>query len=177
MLIDRIKEDRLLAMKARDEVKKNLLGTLVAAATKDGKAPDDAAVLKTIRLFLKSLDETAGLLEARGLDTGVQRAERAILSAYLPQTLGEEPCTPASSRSWPAAGTFAQSDGSGDGGAQGPSRRRARQQDREWSGPSRAGVSSSRLLPSRTVMRNQHTSNAMVDSRQIVLSALISVTS
>jgi uncharacterized protein YqeY len=90
MLIDRIKEDRLLALRARDELKKNLLGTLVAAATKDGKTPDDAAVLKTIRSFLKSLDETAGLLEARGLDTGVQRAERSILSAYLPRTLGEE---------------------------------------------------------------------------------------
>ena len=77
-------------MKARDELKKNLLGTLFAAATKDGKTPDDAAVLKTIRSFLKSLDETASLLEARGLDTGVQRAERTILSVYLPQTLGEE---------------------------------------------------------------------------------------
>ena len=90
MLIDRIKEDRLLALKARDELKKNLLGTVVAAATKDDKAPDDAAVLKTIRSFLKSLDETAALLEARGLDTSVQRAERAILAGYLPQTLGDE---------------------------------------------------------------------------------------
>ena len=48
MLIDQIKADRLAAMKARDELKKNLLGTLFAAATKDGKAPDDATVLRTI---------------------------------------------------------------------------------------------------------------------------------
>ena len=88
MLIDRIKDDRLAAMKARDELKKNLLGTLFAAATKDGKAPDDAAVVKTIRSFLKSLEETMALLEARGLDAGAQRAEQAILEAYLPQAAG-----------------------------------------------------------------------------------------
>jgi hypothetical protein len=90
MLIERIKDDRLQAMKAREELRKNLLGTLFAAATKDGKAPDDAAVLKTVRSFLKSLDETTALLEARGLDTSAQRAERDILVGYLPRTLGEE---------------------------------------------------------------------------------------
>ena len=65
MLIERIKADRLAAMKSRDELKKNLLGTLVAAATKDSKAPDDAAVAKTLRSFLKSLEETIGLLEGK----------------------------------------------------------------------------------------------------------------
>ena len=90
MLIDRIKDDRLAAMKARDELKKNLLGTLFAAATKDGKAPDDATVLRTIRSFMKSLQETVSLLQARGLDAAAQRAEQAILEAYLPQVLGED---------------------------------------------------------------------------------------
>jgi hypothetical protein len=90
MLIDRIKDDRLQAMKARDELKKNLLGTLYAAATKEGKAPEDAVVLKTIRAFVKSLDETTALLRSRGLDAGQQEAERAILEAYLPRALGEE---------------------------------------------------------------------------------------
>lgn len=89
MLIERIKDDRLQAMKARDELKKNLLGTLYAAATKEGKAPEDAVVIKTIRAFVKSLDETAALLQARGLDAGQQQAERAILEAYLPRALGE----------------------------------------------------------------------------------------
>lgn len=89
MLIDTIKADRLQAMKARDEVRKNLLGTLAAAATKDTKTPDDAAVVKALRSFLKSLDETIGLLEAKGLDAGTQRAEKAILEGYLPRTLPE----------------------------------------------------------------------------------------
>ena len=89
MLIDRIRDDRLQAMKARDELKKNLLGTLFAAATKEGKTPDDGTVLKTIRAFVKSLDETTALLRSRGLDAAQQESERAILEAYLPRTLDE----------------------------------------------------------------------------------------
>ena len=89
MLIDTIKADRLQAMKAKDELKKNLLGTLYAAATKDAKAPDDAAVVKTVRSFVKASEETIGLVEARGLDASAQRAERAILEAYLPLLLSE----------------------------------------------------------------------------------------
>lgn len=87
MLIERIRADRLAAMKARDELRKNLLGTLLAAATKDAKVPDDAAVTRTIRSFLKSLEETIALLESKGQDAGPQRAERAILEAYLPRAL------------------------------------------------------------------------------------------
>lgn len=89
MLIETVRADRLKAMKARDEVEKNLLGTLYAAATKDTKTPDDAAVVRSVRAFLKSLDETVALLEGRGLAAGQQRAERAILERYLPRALGE----------------------------------------------------------------------------------------
>lgn len=89
MLIDQIKADRLAALKSRDELKKNLLGTLVAAATKDSKVPDDAAVAKALRSFLKALEETIGLLEGKGLDAAQQRAETAILLGYLPQPLSE----------------------------------------------------------------------------------------
>ncbi len=88
-MIERIKADRLAAMKSRDELEKNLLSTLVAAATKDSKAPDDAAVAKTLRSFLKSLEETIGLLQSKGLDAGQKRAEADILQGYLPQPLSE----------------------------------------------------------------------------------------
>ena len=89
-------------MKARDELKKNLLGTLFAAATKDGKAPDDAAVLRTIRSFVKSLDETVSLLAGAG--PGYRRATRgAGHSRGLPAAGARRgrACTPASPRSWP----------------------------------------------------------------------------
>jgi uncharacterized protein YqeY len=89
MLLDRIKADRIGAMKERDEVRKNLLGTLLGAATKDSKAPDDETIVRTIRSFLKSLDETIGLVEGRGGSAGQQRAEKTILECYLPQALSE----------------------------------------------------------------------------------------
>lgn len=89
MLIDRIREDRLQALKARDEARKNLLGTLFAAATKDNKQPDDASVVRTIRSFAKSLEETVSLVESRGGDATAQRTELAILAGYLPRSLSE----------------------------------------------------------------------------------------
>jgi uncharacterized protein YqeY len=87
MLIETIRADRIAAMKARNEVAKNLLGTLVGAATKDSKTPDDELTVRTIRAFLKSLTETVGLLQERGQDTSGQKAEIAILEAYLPRQL------------------------------------------------------------------------------------------
>lgn len=89
MLIERIKADRIEAIKARDERRKNLLGTLIAAAAKDAKTPDDATVVKAIRSFEKALDETIALLTQKGLDARQQQAEKAILAAYLPPTLSE----------------------------------------------------------------------------------------
>jgi uncharacterized protein YqeY len=86
-LLETIQADRRAAMKARDEVKKNLLGTLLAAATRETKTPDDATVLRTIRAFLKSLDETIGLVEGKGGEARLQRTEQAILVAYLPARL------------------------------------------------------------------------------------------
>lgn len=85
MLIDTIRNDRLAAMKARDEVRKNLLGTLLTAATRETKAPDDATVVRTVRGFLKSVDETIALLKDR--DASQQRREKEILESYLPQPL------------------------------------------------------------------------------------------
>lgn len=88
MLIDTIRTDRLAAMKQRDELRKDLLGTLFAAATKDSKTPDDAMVLRTVRAFVKSLDETIAVLKDR--DSSKQQREKAILEAYLPQSLSAE---------------------------------------------------------------------------------------
>ena len=88
MLIDTIRTDRLAAMKAREELKKDLLGTLFAAATKETKTPDDATVLRAIRAFVKSLDETIAVLKDR--DSSKQRQEKAILEAYLPQAVSEQ---------------------------------------------------------------------------------------
>lgn len=86
-LIETIRTDRLAALKERDELRKNLLGTLEAAATRETKTPDDATVQRTIRTFLKALDETIAALGTR--DSSAQQRERALLQAYLPATLDE----------------------------------------------------------------------------------------
>ena len=46
-------------------------------------------MVKTVRSFLKVGRGDDALLEAKGLDAAPQRAERAILEAYLPQTLSQ----------------------------------------------------------------------------------------
>ena len=86
-LYDRIKADRLAAMKAGRSVEKDLLGTLAAAAARETKAPDDATVIRSVRAFLKSNDETRAALAARGQATEAQAEEAAILGRYLPAEL------------------------------------------------------------------------------------------
>jgi uncharacterized protein YqeY len=88
VLIDTIRADRLVAMKARDELRKNLLGTLFASATRESKTPDDASVVRTIRSFIKSLDETIGALKDR--DGSLQHREKDILASYLPAGLSAD---------------------------------------------------------------------------------------
>ena len=88
-LLERLKADRLTAMKAREVHKRDLLGTVIAAAAKDTKEPDDAQVTRTLRGFMKSLDETIELLGRAGKDSGAQAAEKALLLPYLPRTPDE----------------------------------------------------------------------------------------
>lgn len=90
MLIDRIREDRLKALKAKDEKRKNLLGVLIADACKDEKQPDDTTVIRFVKKFienarenLRMLDSGAGPAAARG---DAQR-EIDILMDFLPSQL------------------------------------------------------------------------------------------
>ncbi len=90
MLIEKIRADRLNAMKAKDEKKRNLLGVLIADACKDVKQPDDTAVVRFVKKFienakenLQALDKSGGTSTARD-DT---RREIDILMDYLPSQL------------------------------------------------------------------------------------------
>ena len=101
MLLDRIKADRIGAMKERDEVRKNLLGTLLGAATKDSKAPDDETIVRTIRSFLKSLDETIGLVEGGAAAPASSGRKRRSSRATCRRPCPRQSSRPASPRSWP----------------------------------------------------------------------------
>lgn len=89
MLIDTIREDRLKAMKSRDEKKRNLLGVLIADACKDAKQPDDTTVVRFVRKFIENAKEILKVLEEGGDAGGREDAQREIdiLSGYLPTQL------------------------------------------------------------------------------------------
>jgi uncharacterized protein YqeY len=89
-LYEQIKADRIAAMKAGRTTEKDLLGTLASAAARESKTPDDGTVVRTVRAFLKSNEETAAALRGRGQPTEQPDAEAAILRRYLPTELDRD---------------------------------------------------------------------------------------
>jgi uncharacterized protein YqeY len=90
MLIDTIKEDRIAAMKARDEIKKSLLGVLIADACKDEKQPDDVTVVRFVKKFIENAKENLQACEkGAGSSANSEKAQREIdiLTVYLPSQL------------------------------------------------------------------------------------------
>lgn len=90
MLIERMKEDRLKALKSRDEKTKNLLGVLIADACKDEKQPDDTTVIRFVKKFIENAKDNLAVLEKGGGATaGKEDAQQeiAILTEYLPAQL------------------------------------------------------------------------------------------
>lgn len=90
MLIEKIKEDRLKALKSRDEKKKNLLGVLIADACKDEKQPDDTTVIRFVKKFIENAKDNLAVLE-KGNSATANKAdaqkEIEILTEYLPVQL------------------------------------------------------------------------------------------
>ncbi len=98
MLIEKIREDRLKALKAKDEKKKNLLGVLIADACKDEKQPDDATVVRFVKKFIENAKENLRALEkGGGSSSGMEDAGREveILTEYLPAQLSGDSLTEA----------------------------------------------------------------------------------
>ncbi|MGA7828461.1 MAG: GatB/YqeY domain-containing protein [Geobacteraceae bacterium] len=90
MLIDTIKEDRIKALKARDEKKKSLLGVLIADACKDEKQPDDVTVVRFVKKFIENAKENLQACEkGSGSSENSESAQREIeiLTEYLPAQL------------------------------------------------------------------------------------------
>ena len=98
MLIDGIRQDMTAAMKARDAVKLRSLRAIIAAvqeAEVSGKSAtklDDAGVLKVIAAQVKRRVEAAEAFEQgdRLEKAADERAEMAVLEAYLPAGLSDE---------------------------------------------------------------------------------------
>lgn len=90
MLIERIRGDRLNALKSKDEKKRNLLGVLIADACKDEKQPDDTTVVRFVKKFIENAKENLQALEKGcGDSSGKDEAQKEIdiLTDYLPTQL------------------------------------------------------------------------------------------
>lgn len=99
MLIQKIKEARLAAMKSGDKLKSNLLGLVIGTLQQDGKT-DDADVVRVCQKLVKnnkelissilkettdgvrSLDHQAKILDAEN--------ENSLLETFLPKSWSEE---------------------------------------------------------------------------------------
>lgn len=95
MLIQKLREDKIQAMKDGFTLKKNLLSTLISDCCKNAKEPDDAFVISVVKKFIKNAKETAECIKNSG-DISKTNSflecldEVDILEAYLPQQLDEQ---------------------------------------------------------------------------------------
>jgi len=93
MLFEKLKADRIQAMKDKDTLKKGLLGVIIGDSSKDDKNPDDTIVLAILKSFLKKnaqaqVDVGEANMEELYLDDLVK--EEKIIESYLPQQLTVE---------------------------------------------------------------------------------------
>ena len=89
-LIDELRRDHLQARKVKDELKKNLLSTLIGDCCKDKKEPDDDRVLATIKSFIakaKELQVQCASASESTVYINKAFAEISILQSYQPQQL------------------------------------------------------------------------------------------
>lgn len=97
-LAERMQQDLTEAMKARDAVRVATLRMAIAAvkeaavAGKEARELSDADVEQVLRTQVKRRDEAAEAFQTGGREEQAQREldERAILSAYLPEELGDD---------------------------------------------------------------------------------------
>lgn len=91
MLIEQLKKERIEAMKAKDEIKKNLLGCVISEASKESKEPTDEKIQATIKKFIKNAEQVLIESARYGALTkvGHTQNEIKILESYLPKQLTE----------------------------------------------------------------------------------------
>ena len=103
MLQHKVKEDMILAMKARDQLKLDTLRGLMAAFTNElvsmKRMPHeemvDSDAITVIRREVKKRKEAAEAFRTGGRKESAEKEdkERAILDAYLPQQMGKAEIT------------------------------------------------------------------------------------
>lgn len=82
-LLNKIKEDFMIAYKAKDMDRKNYLGFLKSEVTKESKTPDDAYIVGKFKAMVKNGAETDSLNEL----------ELSVLNGYIPNQMSKDELT------------------------------------------------------------------------------------
>lgn len=96
MMIQDIRQDRINALKQKDTIKRDLLGTLIAEACREVKEPSDEKVVGTVKKFISNIKET--MKEFENHDCPQFRKlelELVILEGMLPKQMSEAAITKA----------------------------------------------------------------------------------
>jgi uncharacterized protein YqeY len=86
-LIEKIRADRIVAFKAKENIKKNLLGCLIADACKEDKEPEDQKVLSIIKKFIDNAEFVIAQATIGETDSVKASMEIEILSEYRPKQM------------------------------------------------------------------------------------------
>lgn len=108
-IFDKLKKDRIQAMRDKDITQKDLLGCVIAEASKQVKEPTDESVISTIKKFIKNIEDSRRITfedyekkEFDGEEDAEKYAEKiaifsnktetelGILGSYLPKQLTED---------------------------------------------------------------------------------------
>jgi uncharacterized protein YqeY len=89
-LIEQIRADRIVAFKAKENIKKDVLGCLISESCKIDKEPEDNHVLSIIKKFIEGANEVKE--NAKPGDYPYYKAdiEIEVLSVYRPHQLTED---------------------------------------------------------------------------------------
>ena len=89
-LIEQIRADRMAAYKAKENIKKDVLGCLISDSCKESKEPEDEKVLATIKKFIDGANDVIKHADQRDYEKYKAEQEIIILSAYRPAQLTED---------------------------------------------------------------------------------------
>jgi len=95
LIIEKIKEARLAAMKSKDAEKTSFLTILYSEVAMFGKnngnrETTDEEAIKVLKKFVKGAEETIEIGEKNGRDVSKSKLELEILAEYLPKQLSEQ---------------------------------------------------------------------------------------
>lgn len=88
MLIEKLKSERIAALKEKNTVAKNVLSVVIGEATKVDKIPTDEVVIKTIKKVIKGIEDSLNHLDPTNQNYAKLSVEKDILMLYLPKQLG-----------------------------------------------------------------------------------------